>query len=111
MSTPEELRAKLAKQREEIGALKEYFTDLFPEEKYMVPDTQFGIWIRQYGFDHAISAFEEVAKKINTIDQKIEGKVFGTRDGKRIAVEPFNKLSLVKLASWIMARAKEKDGK
>jgi hypothetical protein len=48
------LRAKMALQREQAAALKEYFTDLFPDDKFPVPDTQFGIWIRQYGFDYAL---------------------------------------------------------
>jgi hypothetical protein len=44
----------MALQREQAAALKEYFTDLFPDDKFPVPDTQFGIWIRQYGFDYAL---------------------------------------------------------
>jgi hypothetical protein len=75
MDKVQALRAKVSRQREEIAALKEYFSSLFPEE-YMVPDSQFGVWIRQYGFDYAITGFEEAAKKINTVNQAIEEGVF-----------------------------------
>jgi len=75
MDKVQALRAKVARQREEIAALKEYFSSLFPEE-YMVSDAQIGIWIRQYGFDYAVIGFEEAAKKINTVNQAIEEGVY-----------------------------------
>lgn len=94
----QELRAKVAQQREEVTALREYFIDLFGEE-YMVPDTQFGIWIRQYGFDNAVIGFEETTKKMNKINQAIE-------EGKD--VEEMSRLSLVKFASWVMSQERKK---
>lgn len=104
------LRAKMALQREQADALKEYFTDLFPDNRYPVPDTQFGIWIRQYGFDYAVDAFEDIAKKVNTLDNKKIFKVVETsgKSGKPVPVEQFNTVSLIKLASWIMGQAKKK---
>jgi hypothetical protein len=114
MPTPEqlrnkaqELRAKLAQQQEEVAALKEYFSSLFPEE-YMVPDSQFGVWIRQYGFDNAVVGFEEAATKINKVNQAIEEGVFD-KQGNPVDIEPFNKLSLVKFASWVMSQEKKKE--
>jgi hypothetical protein len=107
MDKVQALRAKVARQREEIAALKEYFSSLFPEE-YMVSDAQFGIWIRQYGFDYAIIGFEEAAKKINTVNQAIEEGVFD-KNGKPVEVEPWNRLSLVKFASWVMSHEKKKE--
>ena len=106
MDKVQALRAKVARQREEIAALKEYFSSLFPE--YMVSDAQFGIWIRQYGFDYAIIGFEEAAKKINTVNQAIEEGVFD-KNGKPVEVEPWNRLSLVKFASWVMSHEKKKE--
>ncbi len=94
------LRAKLAQQREEIAALKEYFSSLFPEDEYKVPDSQFGVWIRQYGFDNAIIGFEEAAKKLNKVNQAIE---------EQDDAEPWSRLSLVKFASWVMSQEKKKE--
>lgn len=104
------LRAKMALQREQAAALKEYFIDLFPDDKFPVPDTQFGIWIRQYGFDYAIGAFEDVAKKVNTAENKNIFRVVETsgKSGKTVPIEPFTTISLIKLASWIMGQAKKK---
>ena len=100
--TPEELRKKMAKQREEVAALKEWFGELFPDHpELMVSDSQFGTWVRQYGFEYAVPALEDIAKKVNTIDQKITGKVTDKLTGKTVA--PFTKL-----ASWIMGQAKKK---
>ena len=62
--TPEELRKKMAKQREEVAALKEWFGELFPDHpELMVSDSQFGTWVRQYGFEYAVPALEDIAKK------------------------------------------------
>lgn len=107
MDKVQALRAKVARQREEIAALKDYFSSLFPEE-YMVSDAQFGIWIRQYGFDYAIIGFEEAAKKINTVNQVIEEGVFD-KNGKPVEVEAWSRLSLVKFASWVMSHEKKKE--
>lgn len=43
----QKLLAKIAEQREQINALREYFALLFPAE-FMVDDYQFGVWVRQY---------------------------------------------------------------
>lgn len=114
MPTPEQLRnkaqalrAKVAQQKEEVAALKEYFSNLFDEE-YMVPESQFGIWIRQYGFDNAILGFEEAAKKMNTINQAIEEGVFDKK-GNPVEVGPMSRLSLVKFASWVMSHENKKE--
>jgi hypothetical protein len=101
------LRAKVAQQREEIAALKEYFNSLFPEE-YMVSDAQFGIWIRQYGFEHAIIGFEEAAKKMNTVNQAIEEGVFD-KNGKPVEVEAWSKLNLIRFSSWVMSHESKRE--
>lgn len=113
MDRVQALRAKVAQQREEIAALKEYFTDLFPPE--LTPaDSQFGVWTRQYGFDYAVIAFEEGAKKLNKVEQEIaEAKTFTDRKtGKKIVVAPppdaFTKVGLVKFLSWVMIDEKRK---
>lgn len=95
----QELRAKMAQQREEAAALKEYFSSLFPEE-FMVTDAQFGVWIRQYGFDNAVLGFEEAARKMNMIGQQVEEKA---KDDDGEPVVPMGKSSLIKFASWVMA--------
>jgi hypothetical protein len=110
MDKVQALRAKVAQQREEIAALKEYFTDLFPEE-YAVSDSQFGVWIRQYGFDYAVTAFEEGAKKLNKTEQEIaESKgVIDKKTGKRVAQpEAFTPIGLVKFLSWVMINERRK---
>lgn len=95
----QELRAKLAQQREEVAALKEYFSGLFPVE-YMVTDAQFGVWIRQYGFDHAVLGLEEAARKMNIINQQVEEEAKDEETGERVAA--MSKLSLIRFASWVM---------
>lgn len=113
MDRAQALRAKIAQQREEIAALKEYFTLLFPPE-LMPADTQFGIWIRQYGFDYAVTAFEEGAKKINKTEQeRAEPKTFtDKKSGKKVPLgsrpEEFTKVGLVKFLSWVMIDEKRK---
>jgi hypothetical protein len=99
------LRAKMAQQREEIAALQEYFADLFPAE-FMPEEGQFGVWIRQYGFDYAVIAFEESAKKMNKTQQDIEErkikKIVDKKHGVTVAPEAFTKIGIVKFLSWIM---------
>jgi hypothetical protein len=93
------LRAKLAQQREEVAVLKEFFSEFFPEEEWLVSDSQFGIWIRQYGLDAALIGLEEAAKKLSKVNQEIE-------EGKD--VEPWFQLNLVKFSSWVMSNEKKK---
>jgi hypothetical protein len=105
--TPDELRAKIAKQRDEAAALKEYYIELIPEPHLLADDIQFGQWVRQYGFGHAVPALEDIAKKVSTINQTLgEGKA-EDEDGKPLA--RMDKLSIVKLASWIMSKGIEDD--
>jgi hypothetical protein len=103
MDRAQALRAKVAQHREEVAALKEYFSSLFPED-CMVSDGQFRTWILQYGFDNAVIGFEESVKKINKVKQAIE-------EGKAEADANFTKLSLVKFASWVMSQEKKKEVK
>lgn len=103
------LREKVALLREEVAALREYFADLFPPE-YLVSDAQFGIWIRQYGFDYAVIAFEEGSKKLNKMQQEIEeGRtIIDKETGEKVAQEVFTRIGLVKFLSWVMIDKKEK---
>jgi hypothetical protein len=109
MDKAQALREKMAQQREEVAALKEYFADLFPQE-YMVEDYQFGVWIRQYGFEYAIIAFEEGAKKLNKMQQEVaESKgIIDKKTGKKVEPELFTKVGLVKFLSWVMIDERRK---
>jgi|ERR1035441_1327407 hypothetical protein len=103
--TPDELRAQIAKQKDEAAALKEYYIELIPEPLLLVDDIQFGQWVRQYGFSHAVPAFEDIAKKSSTINQKLSEGLTEDDEGKPLA--RMDKLSIVKLASWIMSKGIE----
>lgn len=101
----------MARQQEEIAALKDYFSTLFPEE-YSITDGQFGVWIRQYGFSYAVTAFEEGAKKMNKTQQEMEEratkKIVDKKHGVTVSPEAFTKVGLVKFLSWIMIDEKRK---
>jgi hypothetical protein len=103
--TPDDLRAKIAKQRDEANALKEYYIELIPEPHLLADDIQFGQWVRQYGFSHAVPAFEDIAKKNSTINQKLSEGLTADEDGKPLM--RMDRLSIVKLASWIMSKGIE----
>jgi hypothetical protein len=103
--TPDELRARIAKQRDEAAALKEYYIELIPEPLLLVDDIQFGQWVRQYGFSHAVPALEDVAKKNSTINQMLAEGLTEDDEGKPLM--RLSKLSIVKLASWIMSKGIE----
>lgn len=95
----QELMEKLTRQREEVAALKEYFGDLFPDE-FMVPDAQFGVWIRQYGFGNAVFGLDEAAMKMSKVSTAKE-------EGEEDAGAPWTRTSLVKFASWVMSQERK----
>lgn len=104
--TPSGLRERLAQHKEEASALKELYAALFLPE-LMLDDLQFGQWVRQYGFDHAVPALDAVAQKNNTINQMLdEGR---TTDDEGKPLERMQKLNIVKLASWIMSQGIDDD--
>lgn len=98
--TPDELRAKMVQRREEVSALREYYTDLFPPE-FMVNDGQFSNWIRQYGFDYAVTAFEAGERELNKVQQDIDS-------GDDVSAKPFTKIGFVKWLSKVMVLEKQK---
>jgi hypothetical protein len=97
MDKVQALRAKILREREEAAALKEYFNDLFPEE-FKVSDGQFRQWVRQYGFDNALTGFEGAVNKLNRDESSAK------------ANNPIETaMGLINYASKIMSNEKKKD--
>ena len=82
MSQATDLLNRIHRQKEETAALKEFFFELFPPE-FMVADSQFGVWLRRYGF--------EIVEEPNPIYCK-------------------TRLDVVKYASGVMVKKKATEG-
>jgi hypothetical protein len=101
-----ELRRRLQQQREEVEALKEAFLAYLPEE-YLPADSQFRTWRKLYGFDNAVTGFEQAEVWLNRIEETKE-------KCKRKNVKPPQELfktsyDVVKYASGVMVNLRKMD--
>jgi hypothetical protein len=62
--TSNELRQKIARRKDEIAALREYWTQ-FVNEADVPDDRQFHVWINRYGFDVAEASLEAMVDRLS----------------------------------------------
>lgn len=92
----QELREKLALQKQQVDVLSDLWNSLFPEPEFEITNGQYLIWLRKYEFDHIVSSFESGADWLSTEMQKIET---GAEDA---LPEPPGKISLIRIVSKSM---------